>query len=178
MVTLTKAQQQQYIEELAHIENKQHAKDDAEYKREMEEQYEKQPPRRTKQTPYEKIKASVKKAASSVKSAGQTAYDAGAQARQTGQDIGNTPAVRSMRGQSGFINQPVQAAPRHASSRQQYPGAPVDQQSVMHPGNTTFIIKCTDGQCEMSRRQQRAPRPPRQQRSYATGLLGGNDPGL
>jgi len=170
MVTLTKAHQKQYKEELQHAE-------DVEYQREMEEQYEKQPPRRTTPTTYEKIKNAAKKVAPAVKSAGHAAYDAGAQARQTGQDIGNTPAVRSMRSQDGFIA-PVQAAPRHATSRQQYQGAPVNDGSVMHPGNTTFIIKCQDGQCEMTQRKQRAPKPPRPRRSYMTGGLGGDDPGL
>lgn len=177
MVTLTKEQQQQYKEELVHAEKAERAKEEAEYKREIEEQYEKQPPRRTTPTTYEKIKHSVGNAAATAKKAANTVYDVGAQARQTGQDIGNTPAVRSMRGHSGFTA-PVQAVPRSPNSRQQYPGAPVDEGSVMHPGNTTFIIKCADGQCEMSKRKQREPKPRPQRRQWQTGGLGGNDPGF
>ena len=106
-------------------------------------------------------------------------------AAQVARDIGNNPHVKQMRSQDMFSG-PVSAVPRHSTSRQQYPGAPADPNSVMHPGNRIVVKRCNDetGQCktiatanEVSR--QRQPRLPRQRRpAGATGGLGDNDPGF
>jgi len=104
-------------------------------------------------------------------------YDAGAQAKAVGHEIGQNPYVKHNATRSGFTA-PVTAAPHSPTSRQQYQGAPVNDGSVMHPGNTTYIIKCADGMCDMKERKQRTTPPSPQRRPWQTGGLGGNDPGF
>lgn len=120
-----------------------------------------------KPSTYEKVKSAVGTAA------------------QVARDIGQNPHVQQIRRQDGFAG-PVSAAPRSATSRQQYQGAPVDPNSMMHPGNRIVVMRCNDttGQCKTiatanEATRQRQPRQPRQRRpAGAVGGLGGNDPGF
>jgi hypothetical protein len=129
-------------------------------------------------TAYDKIK----QAAHTVKEVASDAYAAGAQARKVGHEIGQNPYVQHNARRSGFT-EPIQAAPRHATSRQQYQGAPVHETSVMHPGNRIVVMKCNDetGQCRTIATgiSTETPRGQRQRRpAGAVGGLGGNDPGF
>jgi hypothetical protein len=130
-------------------------------------------------TAYDKIKQSVHTA----KEVASDAYAAGAHARKTLHDVGQNPYVNYNAQRSGFT-EPVSAVPRHATSRQQYQGAPVDENSVMHPGNRIVVLRCSDatGKCTTiatGNEVRTAPRQPRQRRpAGAVGGLGGNDPGF
>ena len=183
MVKLSPREQKAYKEELEHAANMQQEAEDAAYRRDMEAQYDKQPPRRTTPTAYERIKGAVGNAGRRVANTGRVAYDAGAQAAQTGRDIGQNPHIQSMRRQDGFTA-PVQAVPRHQTSRQEYPGAPVTDNSVMHPGNRLVVMKCNDatGKCRtiatgISMEKSKEPRQARQ-RPWQRGGLGGEDTGF
>lgn len=170
---LTKEQRREYEEELEYAHSRQEARDDADYRRAMHEQYDAQPPRRTKATTYEKIKSGARRA-----------YDIGAGVAGVARDIGQNPHIQQIRSQSGFIQRNAQqGTPRHSTSRQQYQGAPVAGSSVMHPGNRIVVMRCSDetGKCKViaTGRSEERPRQPRQRRPrYATGLLGGEDYGL
>ena len=117
------------------------------------------------------------------KAAANAAYDAGAHATAVGREIGQNPHVQQMARQDGFTA-PVQAVPRHSTSRQEYPGAPVTDNSVMHPGNRLVVMKCNDatGKCRtiatgISMEKSKEPRQARQ-RPWQRGGLGGDDPGF
>ena len=118
-----------------------------------------------------------------IRNAGRAAYDAGAQAAQVGRDIGNNPHVQQIRRQDGFAA-PVSAVPRHPTSRQEYPGAPIDPNSVMHPGNRLVVMKCNDatGKCRtiatgISMEKSSSPKQEKR-RPWQQGGLGGDDPGF
>ena len=133
-----------------------------------------QPAGPARPTTYQKIRQSVRNAAEPVASAANAAYDAGAQAQAVGHAIGQNPRLKAMRNQDGFTA-PVQAAPRSPTSRQQYPNAPVEQTSTMHPGNHLYVIQGTMISSKSTEPKQ--PRQPRR-RSWQTGGLGGDDPGF
>lgn len=158
MVRLSAEQQKEYEEEL-------------EYARENETIH---VPGKAKRSAYDKIASAANKA-----------YNAGARVAEGVSAIGQNPHIRQMSQQSGFINRNIPPAqPRHATARQQYAGAPVHDNSVMHPGNRIVVMRCSGetGQCKtiatgISEERPRQPRQARRPRYYQGGL-GEGDYGL
>ena len=142
-----------------------------------------QPAGPARPTAYQKIKQSVRNVAKPVVEAASDVYAAGAQARAVGHEIGQNPYVKHNAQRSGFAA-PVTAAPRHQTSRQEYPGAPVTDNSVMHPGNRLIVMKCNDatGKCRtiatgISMEKSSAPKQEKR-RPWQQGGLGGDDSGF
>ena len=142
-----------------------------------------QPAGPARPTTYQKIKQSVRNVAKPVAEVAGEVYEAGNQARAVGHEIGQNPYVQHNARRSGFTA-PVQAVPRHQTSRQEYPGAPVTDNSVMHPGNRLVVMKCNDatGKCRtiatgISMEKSKEPRQARQ-RPWQRGGLGGEDTGF
>lgn len=118
-----------------------------------------------KSSAYDKIKGAVRTAA------------------RVAHDVGQNPHVQQIRRQDGFAA-PVSAVPRHPTSRQEYPGAPIDPNSVAHPGNRLIVMKCNDatGKCRtiatgISMEKSSAPKQEKR-RPWQRGGLGGDDPGF
>ena len=182
---LTKEQRAEYQEELEYAHAQQQARGDAAYRAAMDEQYDAQPGRRTQPTAYERISSSARGLAARASVAGNRALNAGARAAEGVSAIGQNPHIRQMSQQSGFINRNIPPAqPRHATARQQYAGAPVHDNSVMHPGNRIVVMRCSEatGKCKTIATgiSEERPRQPRRARrpAYYRGGLGEGDYGL
>jgi hypothetical protein len=88
--------------------------------------------------------------------------------------IGNTgiqPVESGVRGYAARMNSGGVA--RSPQSREQYAGAPVDQTSVMHPGNKLYVIS---GTILASGNPSAPQKKPKQTRGPSPGF--GNDPGF
>lgn len=144
-----------------------------EEREEMEYYYANHPNK--KPSAYDKIILAGKQAVGAGKAVAKGAYDAGAAANQTLAKQGQSAAVQQMNRQKGFHQYTGQAAPRSATSRADYNGAPVDPNSTMHPGNHIYVIQGT-----MVSSKNLGPKKPREPRSqpWQRGGLGGNDPGF
>lgn len=126
-------------------------------------------------TTYQRVAQNAREVAAAAK----MAMGAGARVRQVGHDIGQNPYVKYNAQRSGFTDRPT-------TRQQQYQNAPVDPNSVMHPGNRIIVMSCNDqtGKCRtiatgVSTTSARQPSQGRRRApAGAVGGLGGNDPGF